>query len=162
MDKAPDAQWAENSFKHAMRDGTKPQTTAEARERANDFVKQNLRQAEALLCKCGDAWSYLHALRYFGYALHTVQDSTSPAHNRYLYPWGPIVFRRWHGWNGLNTVDPINVGRALTHVLNERFDPGDESELDQATLDLWSYFTCARNAPPLPNNFFTYDIDQNF
>jgi RHS repeat-associated protein len=148
-----------DSFKHAMRDGTAPQSDADARASANDFVKHNLSQAEDLLCNCGDAVSYLHALEFFGYALHTVQDSTSPAHNGRRRG-GPIQFKPWHGLSG-----PVNWGKALRHVKMENFDPGqinnygETTALDDATKDLWKYFTCKHAAPAFPTDFFTFGID---
>ena len=137
------------SHMHAMRNKNEPD--AAARVKANTYVRDNLDNAERLLCNCADAVSYLHALEFFGYALHTVQDSTSPAHNRWNAKNGRYEFRRWYG-----VADIPNV---TIHVLRENFDPGYGSALYHATEDMWSYFKCKRNAPAFPTDFFTYGID---
>jgi RHS repeat-associated protein len=151
MDESAGAQDPENSFKHAMRNGTTRETDARARARANGFVRDNLSKAEQLLCSCGGA-DYLDALWYFGLALHTVQDSTSPAHNNKKSVNGVHEFRRWYGeW------DLPNV---LVHVVREDFDPkSPNSALDTATRDLWRYFQCQTTAPAFPADFFHYGVD---
>ena len=68
-------------------------------------------------------------------ALHTIQDSTSPAHHG---------FQVWHGGR--------NYAAAIVHVLEEDFDPGTGSQLDGATQWLWTFFHCP--APQLPPDFF--------
>jgi hypothetical protein len=96
-----------------------------------------------------------NSLELFGQALHTVQDSTSPAHNG-RHHGGPIQFKPWHGLSG-----PINWERALKHVIKEKFDPDNYySALDTATRELWSYFKCKDSAPAFPADFFTYGVDQ--
>jgi hypothetical protein len=64
-------------------------------------------------------------------------------------------FKPWHG-----LVGPINWERALRHVIKEDFDPGEGSRLYNATRDLWKYFRCKSEAPPLPPDFFTYGYDK--
>jgi hypothetical protein len=144
-------QHSDESYMHAMRDGWLPEPDATARGRANQYVQEELSKAERLLCNCGDAVGYLHALEFFGHALHTVQDATSPAHNRWSKKEGRYVFRKWYGTGVLPN--------AAIHVMRENFDPGYESALDHATSDLWKYFTCKSNAPAFPADFFTYGID---
>jgi hypothetical protein len=144
------------SYMHAMRDGTASQTDTVARQKANQWVKDNLSKAEDELCKCNEQ-SYFDALRYFGWALHTVQDSTSPAHNG-RHKGGPIEFKPWYGddW-----YIPIDHARALAHAIKENFDPGYGSRLDRATGDLWNkYFKCKASADPFPPDFFTYGVDK--
>jgi hypothetical protein len=154
MDEGEHQQDPDRSYQHAMRDGNAHQSDALARALANDWVRENLSKAEDLLCNCRDAAAHLHALEFFGYALHTVQDSTSPAHNGRHHD-GPIEFKPWHGLSG-----PINWERGLKHVMREDFDPGAHSRLDKATSDMWKYFQCKSTAPPFPANFFTYGIDK--
>jgi RHS repeat-associated protein len=148
------SQDAADSYMHAMRDGTAHQPDSVARAKANQFVREHLSKAEDFLCICQE--HPYDALWEFGLALHTVQDSTSPAHNGRHKGVGPIQFKPWHG---LNWWNPINDARALKHVIKENFDPDYGSRLDVATADLWKYFQCKTSAPPFPADFFTYGID---
>ena len=130
-----------DSFMHAMKNGHSHETKAHARQLANDFVRTHIERAETFLCsQCSDL-ARSDALLEFGQALHTVQDSTSPAHHD---------FKAWHGL-GLNPIDHV---RALRHVIRETFDPGPDSQLYQATTWLWSFLQCKESAPPLPSDFF--------
>ena len=52
MDESEGAQAPRNSYKHAMRNGVNFQSDAEARALANNFVRENLTDAENLLCSC--------------------------------------------------------------------------------------------------------------
>lgn len=128
--------------------------TSASPQQSMKFVRDNVAEAEELLCSCGAADRF-HALQAFGSALHTVQDSTSPAHNGHHHG-GPIEFKPWHGL-GLN---PIDYERgALRHVIRENFDP-QGGRLDHATRDLWDkYFKCKTSAQPFPPDFFTYGVD---
>jgi RHS repeat-associated protein len=152
MDEGPGQQEPRNAFQHAMRNGVSRQTDTDARALANNFVRNNLSQAEDLLCNCGDPVSYLHALEFFGKALHTVQDSTSPAHNKKNGSNGKHEFRRWYGeWD---------LPNAAVHVLREDFDPDwYDSALNTATREMWNYFQCKSVAPAFPSDFFHYGVD---
>jgi hypothetical protein len=69
-----------------------------------------------------------------GNAIHTLQDSTSPAHEGFQVWLGASFFVE-----------------ALEHVKAENFDPGVNSALDKITRRAWSYFT---GDEPLPADFF--------
>jgi hypothetical protein len=118
-----------------------------ARVRANNFVAGNLVYAQQILCNCPLGLRQA-ALVAFGEALHTVQDSTSPAH------WG---FQTWYGI-GLWGFGP-KAYYAYLHVKAKNFDPGPNSNLDKATADLWKYFQCSSTSPPLPSDFFKWNFD---
>jgi len=144
------------SYEHAMRNGALNEPDSTARARANNWVSSHLSNAQTLLCECNEE-SRDEALWQFGLALHTIQDSTSPAHNGRHHRRGAITFRPWYGLDG-----PIAWAKAVRHVLRENFDPGEygqSSRLDDATKDMWKYFRCKTGAPPLPANFFTYGVD---
>jgi hypothetical protein len=133
-----------DSYMHAMK--APHQDGGAAKLLANAFVKTHLIAAESELCGCpGDRDK---ALFDFGMALHTVQDSTSPAHNT-----PQNEFKTWDG--------TIHWIKALPHVKHEDFDPGPGSALYRATADFWKYFQCINSAPALPDNFFTWGTDQN-
>ena len=137
-------QGTQDSYMHAMK--APGQDGGIAKQRANAFVKEHLIAAESELCGCqGDRDK---ALFDFGMALHTVQDSTSPAHNS--------PQNEPKTWDGLS-----HWIKALRHVKHEDFDPGPGSALYRATADFWKYFQCINSAPPLPDNFFTWGTDQN-
>jgi RHS repeat-associated protein len=145
------SQDVDQSFMHAMRNGLTGEDDTKARKRANDFVREHLSNAEDALCRCGRLDRY-DALMEFGMALHTVQDSTSPAHNHKSAKAGKHVFRRWFGF-----ANPPNV---VVHVLKENFDPDrPDSALDKATRGLWEYFQCKETAPLFPEDFFHYGVD---
>jgi RHS repeat-associated protein len=134
----------ESTAKHAMSSRGEGENTA--RLLANAWVRQNLVLAQQYFCVC-DKWGVSRelALTFFGQALHTVQDYTSPSHN---------CFQVWPGrsiWGG-------HAGEAYAHVMNENFDPGKNSALDHATSWLWSFMACP--APALPADFFrTLGVD---
>jgi hypothetical protein len=64
--------------------------------------------------------------------------------------WG---FQTWLGYG----VNYWNDQAALHHVRAENFDPGPNSQLDQATKDLCGYFSCGA---ALPSDFFHYHADK--
>lgn len=122
-----------DAYMHAMRAPWQSKPTA--KQKANDFVRIHLAKAEILLCCPSDVAA---ALSEFGIALHSVQDSTSPAHHD---------FQTWYSpW-----TDPVG---AIKHIKKEGFDPGPGSHLYNATADFWKYFKCALEAPTLPQDFF--------
>jgi RHS repeat-associated protein len=131
------------SYQHAMR--APGQSKAAARAAANAWVTQNLTAAQKNWCTCG-AMNHPVALWFFGMALHTVQDSTSPAHHG---------FQQWDGLSG-----PINLALAISHVQKEDWDPGAGSNLDKATAWLWSFMKCP--PPALPTDFFPFKADWSF
>ena len=126
------------SYRHAMR--APGQTIDEAKYRSNDYVRGNLFVAQTYLCCPIDRDKALH---YFGLALHTIQDATSPVHTGFLE------------WKGIWGVQEIF--EAGFHIAGENFDPGLGSRLDKATALLWTtYFKCYKDAGAghFPNNFF--------
>jgi RHS repeat-associated protein len=127
---APRFQGPDSSFRHAMRNGQ--QTVAEARQMANDFVRAQFEKA-------WNAPTYRQSLVEFGIALHTLQDSTSPAHGGFQV------------WTGEETF-----GEQYDHVEQELENPGEGSELYRVTRDAWKWFTEKK----LPEgDLFTYGVD---
>jgi len=128
---------AASTAKHAMRNLFESKQTARAL--ANQWVTGHMLKAQQEWCSC-DNGEHLSALLDFGMALHTVQDSTSPSQHG---------FQVWQGlWN---------IYAAEAHVAAEDFDPGPNSQLDQATKWLWGFMQCP--APPLPSDFFRWRRD---
>ena len=85
-----------NSYRHSMR--APYQSTEDAQAEARQYITQQLAKARGLQ----DAWRAKgkcgyspDALREFGYALHTVTDSTSPSH------------AGAQSWNPANIVDVV-------------------------------------------------------
>jgi hypothetical protein len=111
-------------YEHAMR--AEGQTVSQARELANRFVHNSLVKAIGAQ-RAGDRKT---AMVNLGNAIHTLQDSTSPAHE---------------GFQQKGAVGDVE------HAATEWRDPGAGSALDQATKKAWDYFT---GAVPLPKDFF--------
>ncbi|MGH8613440.1 MAG: RHS repeat domain-containing protein, partial [Gammaproteobacteria bacterium] len=127
---APGFQGADSSFRHAMRNGD--QTPGEARSAANTFVRDQFQKAWGAAAR-------EEALTEFGIALHTLQDSTSPAHGG---------FQEWTG-------DETETER-FEHIVQEVANPGEESELFKVTEDAWRWF----NDRKLPDgDLFTRGVD---
>jgi len=126
------------SYEHAMRDGLANQSVSQARDLANQFVRQHLILARKLLCKCPS--DRKEALHMFGMALHTIQDFTSPAHTGF------------QPWNGDGSG---HRSEAIVHLMKEDYDPGAGSQLDSATAWLWTFFACPPSAPQLPTDYFS-------
>lgn len=124
-------QTKEMSHRHAMtQEGlTKPQ----ARKMANDFVRSELETAKRFQA----AGNRPEALRHLGFAMHAMQDATSPAHQG---------FQVYHGDEGVGPLAKLGV-----HVVEELHDPGPKSNLDKATEKAYKYFT---GELPMPKDFF--------
>ena len=98
------------SYMHAMSgrniDGT-PQTPAQARIAANNFVREQFNLA----------WKYQDlgrddlAMQHFGFALHTLQDSTSPEHNG---------FQKWTVYT--SSQDASYFSKSISYVLNQKIE----------------------------------------
>ena len=136
----PQNQDAAHAYMHAMRDGSAKQTAPAAQQMANDRVRTlitSARDAE----KSGD---HDKAIKELGRALHTLQDSTSPAHHG---------FQPWYNYWG----DVANPNE-WAHAANESIYPGSGSWLVQATDDAYEYFydykTHGVSSEPLPADFF--------
>jgi hypothetical protein len=123
-----------DSYQHAM--AAPNQSKADARRQANNFVRMNLVLAKFSYCGClsSDRDAALH---YFGLALHTIQDSTSPAH---------AGFQTWYGED-----HPV---LAYAHLIKEDYDPGAGSHLDKATAWFWKLFDCSVGIYSLPPDYF--------
>lgn len=119
-------QTVEMSFRHAMTPGG--MSREEAHRKANDFVREELREAMSL--KDGERRG--EALRHLGFAMHAMQDSTSPAHHGFLEYYGG---RR----------------ELVRHIWKELYDPGSGSWLDIATERAYMYFN---GELPMPDDFF--------
>jgi RHS repeat-associated protein len=127
-----------DSYMHAMKGPG--QDGGAAKALANAFVKQHLIAAESELCGCQADRNA--ALQDFGIALHTIQDSTSPAHNT-----PQNDFKVWDGES--------HWIKALRHVIHEDFDPGTGSALYRATAYAWTtYFKCIKGSDPHNRIFF--------
>jgi hypothetical protein len=82
------------------------------------------------------------ALAHYGFAAHSLQDTTSPEHNVEIPTEGGIVhaFRQWR--------DSTSLPEAMEHVTNEATYPGAGSSLQHSTNGLYEMFF---NGSPLPN-----------
>jgi hypothetical protein len=109
------------------------ESVAEARQKANDFVRRNLLDAR----KYEAEGKHELAVSLVGRAMHTVQDSTSPKHGGFL-PWDG-------SWGKTD-------GNTVSHVVGEFYDPGAGSGLDKATVMIWNLFV---GDDELPVDFFT-------
>ena len=95
-----------NAYKHAMRGTWSEEATSSlvpasyARSLANNWVREQFANAQYFK-SIGDMDS---ALFYFGKALHTLQDSTSPSHSG---------FKSWTGHE--------RIGKIIKHVSGEIF-----------------------------------------
>jgi RHS repeat-associated protein len=131
-----------DASQHAMRSLRPNQSVEDARDKANDFVSINLQMARDLEAKG------LHesAMRYLGFAMHTLQDATSPAHEG---------FQVWdESWNSVTSA------HGIAHVNAEFYDPigtARGKSLDQATQRAYDYFT---GKAPLPKDFFADKTDK--
>lgn len=124
-------QGASFAYRHAMR--TTGQTIDEARQLANQFVRDQFAKAKSLkACGKND-----EALFEFSIGLHTLQDWTSPTHNGFQL------------WTGNETA-----GEIALHVAGELFNPGKGSELYRITRDAWGWY----NNGGLPSG----DLFQNY
>ena len=111
-------QSTESSFRHAMR--TPGQSVEEARHLANNFIRQQF-------LKAWNAKTRDKALFEFGVALHTLQDSTSPAH---------AGFQVWKGMENTTQLEMINHGRKELFYNSHNKD----AALYRATEAAWLWF----------------------
>ena len=130
-------QGSRDDFMHAMKSPN--DSLADAVDKTNAFIAAHLRNAQQLRAegKC-DA-----SLKEFGYALHAVQDSSSPAH---------AGFQEWSGnepW--------INE---LAHVsLESTQAQADNSSAVRDTHLLWGMYD---GKIPIPSHFFNNNGTRNF
>jgi RHS repeat-associated protein len=123
------------AYQHAM--SMRGESTEDARRKANRFVRQQICMARRL----AKAGRISDAMRNLGDAIHTLQDSTSPAHVNFAAAWD-------NSW--LQTVNH------LPHYITENFDPGANSVGDYQTLRAWQYF---KGDLPMPADFFSDVFD---
>jgi hypothetical protein len=124
-------QTLEMSYRHAMTPiGMSKQ---QARSMSNNFVTSELQEAKRFQA----AGNRNEALRHLGFAMHVMQDATSPAHQG---------FAVYHGDD--HAAAKVKLAG---HVVEELFDPGKGSKLDAATEKAYKYFT---GELPMPKDFF--------
>ena len=126
---------------HAMR--KKGQCRAAARSEANSFIRERILKAIDL-----EKTAYHQAaLRALSQAMHTVQDSASPAHAGFNEAWEDSWLPLWDYFNH------------IPHYSTENFMPPAGGVADTLTQNIWKYF---KGQLPLPDNFFTYDYDLKY
>jgi hypothetical protein len=121
-------QAVENQYRHAMRDLDHNETVDQARARANDYFRERFNNAMDRL-KAGDRPG---AIREFGFALHTLQDSTSPAHAGF------------QGWRQEMTDAGYKSGLARAHWSAELMYPGSNSALFRSTRGAYEWFQAGK------------------
>jgi hypothetical protein len=119
------------TFRHAMRSPL--QSVEDARTLANRFVREQIELARELRAQGNRD----EALRTLGFAMHTLQDATSPAHEGFQ-----VWDERWNNYHSSESRE---------HFFREKDDPGANSRLDATTRRAWDYFEGRR---PLPTDFF--------
>jgi hypothetical protein len=97
----------------------------DARTLSNAWISANFEFAQKAL----DEGNRTVALMHFAFALHTLQDSTSPTH---------FGFQEW--------TEPGLFDKFL-HGSRELFDPGPQSDLHRATRDMHRWFFQERKLP---------------
>ena len=158
---ADENQSEEDQFTHAMSDGLNKQTREEAASKANAYVEGELklaRELERLSSKvkkekgeCADEIARaLHdeAMRHLGFAIHTLQDATSPTHED---------FHPWHDDSGIGgKLSRYILGfknDEVAHGWGERLYPrGRDKDLLEATRRGYDVFSGKK---PMPDKFFS-------
>lgn len=119
-------QGVRDSFLHAMRDGTHRESISQARTRANHHVRTGFGMARYYINR-GDGRNAYHTL---GWVLHTLQDSTSPAH-KYFQPWYGASMGSSAWWRHVNQEKSksqlnngiYNASRYVWHMFYYRLVP---------------------------------------
>jgi RHS repeat-associated protein len=109
-----------DSFLHAMRDGRAHESISHARARSNHHVRTGFGTARYYINR-GDG---RHAYNTLGWVLHTLQDSTSPAHK---------YFQAWDG-------SSIWSSKGMRHVMKEAFMWQVHLSAYRATRYVWHMF----------------------
>lgn len=126
------------SYIHAM--SSPDHTVSQARRLADWFVRTELTDAR----KAETAGKHEEALTHLGHALHTLQDSTSPAH---------CCFQYWDGdWGDTSVETRTHIATELTYPSfggNDKFG----SALYKMTVDGYAYF---KGQSALPSDFFWF------
>ena len=126
-------QKASESYLHAMSDGDN-ETPEKAKQRANEYLKTYITDARTAEKNGGHPL----ALEKMGWVIHTLQDSTSPAHHG---------FRPWYDYAGGN----YNCNEWI-HAAQEAINPGPGSHLYRATAQAYKYLSAPDS--DLPSDFF--------
>lgn len=126
---------AMHSFMHSMRAPWQSEETAKSL--ANNFIRNELNFASALE-KLGTQEAHAIAMERVGFAMHVLQDSTSPEHHG---------FKIWRGEHDEHLTSK------LSHGLGERFDPLGGSNLDRATVRVWQAWEQAKASGVIPRGF---------
>jgi hypothetical protein len=121
-------QTTEMSYRHAMHAVT--ETIEKSKSRANCFVRGQIKQAQEKQKNNG----HRAALRYLAFAMHCLQDNTSPMHYN---------FQDWD--------EHFSLRRKIAHGEGENYFPSAGHKLYTVTKDAWDYFTGAK---PIPETFF--------
>jgi hypothetical protein len=129
-------QSAVKSYLHAMSDGQHAQFPEEAKQAANNFVRGRLADARDDERK-GSKSEHTSAMKELGRAIHTLQDSTSPAHHG---------FKSWYDYTGgaFNPCEWIHASKELIY-------PGTGSWLELST---YRAYLCFTGTHPMPSDFF--------
>jgi len=125
------------AYMHAMR--MRGESREDARRKANRFIRQQICIARRLAA----AGQIADAMHNLAQAIHTLQDSASPAHANFAVAWAPTL------------------GQMINHIphdYDEFFDPGGGSVADELTLAAWHYF---KGELPMPSDFFLDAFDLN-
>jgi hypothetical protein len=109
-----------DSFLHAMRDARTHESISHARARSNHHVRTGFGVARTYINR-GDG---RRAYNTLGWVLHTLQDSTSPAHK---------YFKPWDG-------SSIWSAKGMRHVMQEAFMSQVRSNAYRATRYVWHMF----------------------
>jgi hypothetical protein len=130
---SPKYQTSEFAYVHAMR--APGQSIAEARKKANEFVREKF----ALAWKYKAEGNIPRSEFEFGLALHTLQEPSSPTH---------INFPPWVG------KVPV-IPTLVAHGFDERDYPGDNSELHRVTQEAYKWYLSGKLPdgdlfPPVP------------
>lgn len=124
------------AYVHAMR--RRGEDPSQARRHSNQFVREQICLAQKLAAR----GNRIGAMKLLSHAMHTLQDSTSPAHANFQEAW-PNTYKE--------------TAKNGAHYYNEWFDPGAGSEADLITIRAWRYFTGEQR---MPGDFFgnAYDL----
>jgi len=128
-------QGSQYAYRHAM--SQVGESAINARVKSNCFVRKQFKLAWLMQ----DEGKSREAMEFFGLALHTLQDSTSPVHNGFQ-PWGDSLLEK--------------IKNYPKHLFLEEINPGTASNLYQASEDAFRYFR-TRNLPD--SDLFTYGAD---
>lgn len=127
-------------------------TAALTKEQTDQWIKFNYQAAQDILNNNGDP---AKALMHYGFASHSLQDTTSPAHNS-LDENGKHVFKEWHDHD---MASHKTATQDIPHVMIEATYPGAGSNLARATRDLFDIFFMNKEMPKT-NIIDNYGIDR--